>query len=203
MPTLKEMLGDSYKEGMSFDEVATFFEGKKFADLSTGAYVDKDKFDKQVDSLTTQLNETKSQLNAKLTDEEKAAQASQQQAARIKELEEKLKNNTVASNKSLVNNIMTGSRDILGLEATDKDYLSFVDNISTDDGDKTNKVATYVSKLVKDAYEKGKKDADKDAMGDFGKNKGQGPTGKDKVVGELGKQLASKVAKKQEFDYFK
>ncbi len=203
MPTLKEMLGDSYKEGMSFDEVATFFEGKKFADLSTGAYVDKDKFDKQVDSLTTQLNETKSQLNAKLTDEEKAAQASQQQAARIKELEEKLKNNTVASNKSLVNNIMTGSRDILGLEATDKDYLSFVDNISTDDGDKTNKVATYVSKLVKDAYEKGKKDADKDAMGDFGKNKGQGLTGKDKVVGELGKQLASKVAKKQEFDYFK
>ena len=203
MPTLKEMLGDSYKDGMSFDDVATFFEGKKFADLSTGAYVDKDKFDKQVDSLTTQLNETKSQLNAKLTDEEKTAQASQQQAARIKELEEKLKNNTVASNKSLVNNIMTGSRDILGLEATDKDYLSFVDNISTDDGDKTNKVATYVSKLIKDAYEKGKKDADKDAMGDFGKNKGQGSTGKDKVVGELGKQLASKVAKKQEFDYFK
>lgn len=203
MPTLKEMLGDSYKEGMSFDDVATFFEGKKFADLSTGAYVDKDKFDKQVNSLTTQLNETKSQLNEKLTDEEKTAQASQQQAARIKELEEKLKNNTVASNKSLVNNIMTGSRDILGLEATDKDYLSFVDDISTDDGDKTNKVATYVSKLVKDAYEKGKKDADKDAMGDFGKNKGQGPTGNDKVVGQLGKELASKNAKKEKFDYFK
>lgn len=203
MPTLKEMLGDSYKEGMTLDEVSTFFEGKNFADLSTGAYVDKNKFDNQVNTLTNQLKEAQNQLNAKLTDEEKNAQASQQQADRIKELENMLKENTVASNKTLVNNTLTNTRDILGLDATDKDYLSFVDNISTEDGDKTNKVASYIAKIVKDAYDKGMKDADKNAMGDFGKNKGQGSNSKEKAIGELGKQLASQNVKKEKFDYFK
>ena len=203
MPTLKEMLGDSYKEGMTFDEVSTFFEGKNFADLSTGAYVDKNKYDNQVNSLTKQLNETKNQLNQRLTDEEKSAKASQQQADRIAELENLLKENTVASNKSLVNNIMTNSRDILGLDANDKDYVAFVENITTEDGAKTTNVANYIAKVIKDSYEKGKQDAIKDEMGNFGKNKGQGSSSKEKVIGELGKELASKNVKKEKFDYFK
>lgn len=204
MPTLKEMLGDSYKEGMSFDEVATFFEGKNYADLSTGAYVDKNKFDNQVNSLTKQLNETKSQLNAKLTDDEKNAEASKQQADRIKELENLLKDNTVASNKTIVNNTMTGSRDILGLDANDKDYLAFVDNVTTEDSNKTTSIINYVSKLVKDSYEKGKQDALKDEMGNFGKNKGQGSSSKETEIGKLGKELADlSKDNKETFDYFK
>lgn len=203
MPTLQEMLGDSYKEGMTFDEVANFFEGKNFADLSTGAYVDKNKFDNQVNSLTKQLNETKNQLNAKLTDDEKNAQASQQQADRIKELEKMLKDNTIASNKNLVNNTLTNARDTLGLDANDKEYISFVDNITGEDSTKTTSVANYISKLVNDSYEKGKQDALKDEMGNFGKNKGQGANSGEKVVGQLGKELASKNAKKEKFDYFK
>lgn len=203
MPTLQEMLGDSYKEGMTFDEVATFFEGKNFADLSTGAYVDKNKYDNQVNNLTKQLNDTKNQLNEKLTDEEKSAKASQQQADRIVELENLLKENTVASNKSLVNNIMTNSRDILGLDANDKEYAAFVDNITTEDGTITTNVANYISKIVKDSYEKGKQDALKDEMGNFGKNKGQGSSTGTKEIGKLGKELASKNAKKEQFDYFK
>lgn len=203
MPTLKEMLGDSYKEGMTLDEVSTFFEGKKYVDLSTGAYVDKDKFDKQVNSLTEQLNDTKNQLKSKLTDEEKKAAESQQQADRIKELEDLLKTNTVASNKTLVNNTLTNARDTLGLDANDKDYISFVDNITGEDATKTTNVANYISKLVKDSYEKGKQDAVKDEMGNFGKNKGQGSSSGEKVIGALGKELASKNAKKEQFDYFK
>jgi len=203
MPTLKEMLGDSYKEGMTLDEVSTFFEGKKYVDLSTGAYVDKDKFDKQVNSLTEQLNDTKNQLKSKLTDEEKKVAESQQQANRIKELEDLLKTNTVASNKTLVNNTLTNARDTLGLDANDKDYVSFVDNITGEDATKTTSVANYISKLVKDSYEKGKQDALKDEMGNFGKNKGQGSNSGEKVIGALGKELASKNAKKEQFDYFK
>lgn len=203
MPTLKEMLGDSYKEGMTLDEVSTFFEGKKYVDLSTGAYVDKDKFDKQVNSLTEQLNDTKNQLKSKLTDEEKKVAESQQQANRIKELEDLLKTNTVASNKTLVNNTLTNARDTLGLDANDKDYVSFVDNITGEDATRTTSVANYISKLVKDSYEKGKQDALKDEMGNFGKNKGQGSNSGEKVIGALGKELASKNAKKEQFDYFK
>jgi hypothetical protein len=35
---LKALLGDSYKENMTLEDVAAFFKGKKFADLSTGKY---------------------------------------------------------------------------------------------------------------------------------------------------------------------
>ena len=118
------------------------------------------------------------------------------------ELEGLLKQNTVASNKSLVNNIMTGSRDILDLDANDKDYLAFVENITTEDSNKTTSVTNYIAKLVKDSYEKGKKDALKDEMGNFGKNKGQGSSSKDDEIGKLGKELASRNVQKEQYDYF-
>lgn len=205
MPTLQEMLGDSYKEGMSFEEVANFFEGKNYADLSTGNYVDKDKYNKQVNNLTQQLNDTKNELNAKLTDEEKNSRASQEQAQEIERLKQLLSQNTISSNKNVVNSVLMGSRDILGIEANDKDFDTFVDNITTEDDKKTSAIANYVSKVVKDAYEKGKQDATKDAMGNFGKNKGQGGDGdgSGSEIGELGKRLANTVNKKAKFDYFK
>ena len=205
MPTLQEMLGDSYKEGMSFEEVANFFEGKNYADLSTGNYVDKDKYNKQVNNLTQQLNDTKNELNAKLTDEEKNSRASQEQAQEIERLKQLLSQNTISSNKNVVNSVLMGSRDILGIEANDKDFDTFVDNITTEDDKKTSAIANYVSKVVKDAYDKGKQDATKDAMGNFGKNKGQGGDGdgSGSEIGELGKRLANTVNKKAKFDYFK
>lgn len=205
MATLQEMLGDSYKEGMSFEEVANFFEGKNYADLSTGNYVDKDKYNKQVNNLTQQLNDTKNELNAKLTDEEKNSRASQEQAQEIERLKQLLSQNTISSNKNVVNSVLMGSRDILGIEANDKDFDTFVDNITTEDDKKTSAIANYVSKVVKDAYEKGKQDATKDAMGNFGKNKGQGGDGdgSGSEIGELGKRLAGTVNKKAKFDYFK
>lgn len=202
MPTLKDMMGDSFKEGMSVDDITNFFEGKNYADLSTGAYVDKNKYDNQIQSLKNQLNDTKSQLNDKLTDEERTAKANQQQADRIKELESLLKQNTVASNKTLINNTLTNARDILGLEATDKEYDSFINDITGEDSSKTTSVANYISKLVKNSYEKGKQDALKDEMGSFGKNKGQGASSAETVVGKLGKELAIKNAKKEQFNYF-
>lgn len=204
MPTLKEMLGDSYKEGMTFDDVSAFFEGKNYADLSTGNYVDKNKYDNKVNELSGQLKDTQNKLNEKLTDDEKTAKASQDQANRIKELEKLLSDNTIASNKNLVNNTLTGVRDILELKADDKDYVAFVENVTTEDGNKTTSVINYVSKLVKDSYEKGKKDALKDEMGNFGKNKGQGSSSKEDEIGKLGKELANQSNNKKEtFDYFK
>ena len=97
------------------------------------------------------------------------------------------------------------SRDILGIDATDKDFGTFVDNITTEDDKKTSAIANYVSTIVKDAYEKGKQDATKDAMGNFGKNKGQGAKDNkgDGEIGELGKRIANTMNKKSQFDYFK
>ena len=202
---LKALLGDSYKEGMTLEEVGNALKGKKFADLSTGKYVDKDKFDTQINNLNAKLNEKEQQLNARLTDDEKNARASQEQAKRIEELEKQLKENTISGNKNVVNSVLQGSRDILGIQATDNDFTSFVDNITTEDSEKTNKIANYISKIIKDSYEKGKQDATKDAMGNFGNHKGQNSDGKGgSEISNLGKRLAdAKKGNQETYDYFK
>ena len=205
MNELQALMGDSYKEGMTAEEIGKFFEGKKFADLSTGNYVDKAKYDNQLNSLNAKLSEKQKELDAKLTDEEKSAKANQEQAQRIEDLEKMLRENTISGNKNVVNSVLQGSRDILGIQSTDKDFLSFVENITTEDGEKANSIANYVSKIIKDSYEKGKQDATKDAMGNFGKQKSQGTNSNgSKEIGDLGKRLAeTKKGKKEQFDYFK
>lgn len=204
---LKEMLGDAYKDGMTFDEINNFFADKKFADLSTGNYVDKNKYENEVKTLQEQLSAKDTELKNRLSDDERASLAQQEKDKEIEKLKQMLKDNTINGNKSTVNGITHSVRDMLGLDVNDKEFTAFVDNITSEDSSKSTSVATYVSKLVKDAYEKGKKDANKDNMGQLGKGKGnetsQEPNDKDKL-GEFGKKLASmNGSSKQKFDYFK
>ena len=204
---LKEMLGDAYKDGMTFDEINNFFANKKFADLSTGNYVDKNKYESEVKTLQEQLSAKDTELKNRLSDDEKASLAQKEKDNEIERLKQMLKDNTINGNKSTVNGITHSVRDMLGLDVNDKEFTAFVDNITSEDSSKSTSVATYVSKLVKDAYEKGKKDANKDNMGQLGKGKGnessQEPNDKDKL-GEFGKKLASmNGSSKQKFDYFK
>lgn len=202
---LKEMLGDAYKEGMTFEEVSNFFEGKKFVDLSTGNYVDKNKYENEVNTLKTQLSEKDTALKNKMSDDEKAKLAQQEKDAEIERLKTMLTNTTISGNKNTVNGITLSAREILELDANDESYIAFVDNITTEDSTKSSNIATYVSKLVKDAYEKGKKDATKDDMGNLGKGKGNanGQNDPKDELGEFGKKLASMSAPKEKFDYFK
>lgn len=204
---LKEMLGDAYKDGITFDEINNFFADKKFADLSTGNYVDKNKYESEVKTLQEQLSAKDTELKNRLSDDERASLAQQEKDKEIEKLKQMLKDNTINGNKSTVNGITHSVRDMLGLDVNDKEFTAFVDNITSEDSSKSTSVATYVSKLVKDAYEKGKKDANKDNMGQLGKGKGnessQEPNDKDKL-GEFGKKLASmNGSSKQKFDYFK
>ena len=202
---LKEVLGDAYKEGMTFEEVSNFFEGKKFVDLSTGNYVDKNKYENEVNTLKTQLSEKDTALKNKMSDAEKVQLAQKEKDAEIEKLKAMLTNNTISGNKNTVNGITLSAREILGLDANDESYVSFVDNITTEDTTKSSNIATYVSKLVKDAYEKGKKDATKEDMSNLGKGKGNdnGQSNPKDELGEFGKKLASMSAPKEKFDYFK
>lgn len=204
---LKEVLGDAYKDGMSFEEVSNFFEGKKFADLSTGNYVDKNKYESEVNDLKSQLAEKVNELKDKLSDEERLALAQKEKDDEIENLKQLLTANTINGNKNTVNGITLSIRDTLGIKTDDNEFSKFVDNITTKDSDKSTSIATYVTKLVKDAYEKGKKDAVKDNMGGFGKGKGySGNDGDDKKeqLGEFGKRLANlSYPKKEKYDYFK
>lgn len=203
---LKGLMGESYHEGITAEEVNNFFADKNFADLSTGQYVDKNKYDRDIQALNTTITEKQNALNAKLTDDEKANQDREADRKEIERLTNLLKQNTVTSNKNLALGSLAGLKTILGLKDDDKDYSSFVDSIVSEDGAKTSAIAKYVAKITNDAYEKGKKDALKDSMGNFGhQNKSDGTDGS-KAVESLGATLAkkSKSATSQEtVDYFK
>lgn len=202
---LKEILGDAYKDGMTFEEINSFFADKKFADLSTGNYVDKNKYENEVKDLRSKLSAKDAELNTKLSDEEKITKAQQEKDNEIERLKQLLKDNTISGNKNTVNGITHSVRDVLGIDVADKDFNTFVDNITSEDSARSSSIANYVSKLVKDAYEKGKKDANKDNMGQLGKGKGTGrePDNKE-ALGEFGKKLASIHQQKENtFDYFK
>ena len=204
MDGLKELMGDAYKEGMTLEDVGTFVAGKKFADLSTGNYVDKNKFDNTVNDLTKKLTDANNQLNAKLSDDEKAQQAQQEQIAEIERLKKLLSENTINGNKNTIVSVLASTRETLGVDVADKDFTKFVENITTEDSSKSTEIANYVAKVVKNAYDKGKQDATKDAMGDFGKGKGQQGADPDDEIGKMGKKLAglnNKNAKKT-YNYF-
>lgn len=201
---MKDLMGDSYKEGITLDEVKEFMNGKKFADLSTGNYVDKGKYTNEINSLNSKLTDTQNQLNAKLTDEERNTQAQKDKDAEIENLKKLLIANTISGNKNVVISEMTSSRDILGIDVRDKDFQAFVNNITVEDGEKSTTIARYVAKIVKDSYEKGKKDATKDAMGEFGKSSGKSSSDSKDEIGSMGKRLAEQHKPKGEkFDYFK
>lgn len=200
---LKDLLGEAYHDDITAEEVNAFFSGKNFADLSTGQYVDKNKYDRDIQNLNTTITEKQNALNAKLTDDERAQQERQQDKDEIQRLTNLLKQNTVNSNKDFAISSTSEVRTILGLKDDDKDYGAFIDTIVSDDRGKTSTIAKYVAKVTKDAYEKGKKDALKDSMGNFGKSKKDGDQDGADDIGALGAELAkASQSQKQTVDYF-
>jgi hypothetical protein len=83
MATLKEILGDAYKEGMTFEEVENALASKNLADLSTGNYVAIGKFN----SIVSERDDFKAKYNAKLTEAEKEAEQAKEREAYYKKME--------------------------------------------------------------------------------------------------------------------
>ena len=200
---LKGLLGDAYHDDITAEEINNFFAGKNFADLSTGQYVDKNKYDRDIQSLNATITEKQNALNARLTDDERATQEREEDKQEIRRLTDLLKQNTVTGNKNLAMSATSNIKNILKLNNDDADYDKFINNIVSDDSSKTNDIAKYVAKIANDIYEKGKQDALKDSMGNFGKSQKQsGENGSD-AIGELGKELAkANMQKKETIDYF-
>lgn len=203
MDELQRLMGDSYREGLTVEDITNFMKGKRFADLSTGNYVDVNKYNSDIADLNKQITDKDNSLKAKMTDDEKAladVKAKDDEIARLTKL---LSDNTITTNKSVANSSLTESIGILGIKSDDKDLSTFIDNIVTEDCNKTTSIAQYVNKLIKDAYEKGKKDSTKDAMGNFGKQKGGSTDTDNQEIGKLGKELAQASVNNKKFDYFK
>lgn len=135
---LKEVMGEAYKENMTAEEINSFFE-TKFAE--SGKFVPLTKYtalenknkeykekDKEIASLKTELEGFK---NQNLTDQEKLQ----------KELENEKKSRedlTKQLNKTTVEKILTKG----GIN--EEDYKDFIDDLVTDDLQKSEKLANNI-----------------------------------------------------------
>ena len=201
---IQEMLGDAFHEGMTIDEINTALSGKKFADLSTGNYVDKNKYSAEINALNASLAKAKEDLSAKLTDDEKAKASRDADKAYIKQLEEQVKNQAISSNHDRAAALTSDVKTILGIDDNNADFNALLSVIAGEDADKTRSTATYINKLVKDSYEKGKKDATKDNLGNFANGVDKQGSGKISELGDFGKKLAESSIKNVNPDlYFK
>lgn len=201
---LQEMLGDAFREDMSFDEINTALSGKKWADLSTGNYVDANKYKADLEAKTNELSNIRKQLDAKLSDSEKEAASREADKAKIRELEEVIKNQNVASNRDRVEALTGDVKTILGIENNNEEYGKMLSVLSQNETENARSIATYINKLVKESYEKGKKDANKDSLGSFSNGVNTTASEKEPEEGNFGKMLAE--SGKPEIDpnyYFK
>ena len=187
---MKEFLGDSYKEGITVEEINQIMKEKFTVDNS-----------ETINDLKKQISEYKKKEKANLSDDEKKAAELQEKLDRIAELEEENRQNKIENTKSKVEAKLTGILDICDSEI--KDIQELINNISGEEVENSTKTAEMIVNLIKKAHEKGKSDNVKDHLGKMGQEQGDiGGSGED----SLGKRLAQKSLSKlttQESKYFK
>lgn len=200
---LKTLLGDSYHDGMTTDEINTALSGMKLANLSDGKYVDKNKYDADIKAKEDALQKKAAELAAKMTDDEKAAASAAEKDALIESLKAQLSQEKMGSSKSAAESIMAQSKTILGIKDDDSAYNSFISSITGENVESTKILATYINKLINDGYEKGKKDATKDGLGGFSKDIKVGGSQEGKKDDNIGTQLAKmSVGNSANSDYY-
>lgn len=196
---LQELLGEAYNENMSIEDINNALQGKNLADLSTGNYVDINKYNREIQDLQAKLTKKESEIQTVNTN---ANHESSENQALINQLQEQLKALELESNKSNAIASMSEAKTLLEIKDNDAEYASFLDNLSGLNKDVSHNLTSYVSKQIKNAYEKGKQDGLKNGLGDMGKQKGSSSNGAKKE--NFGKELAQKMnANVSTVDYFK
>ena len=88
--TLKELLGENYKDDMTVEDVNNIISKMKLADLSTGLFVDKGKLTEAENKLTNLKKEYGDYKASKQTEEEKKAEETAAEIARVQGIEKEL-----------------------------------------------------------------------------------------------------------------
>lgn len=201
MEFLKELMGDAYKEGMTKEEVEAFFKKQV---LSSGEYTNAGKAKAEQKELNDKIADLQSQLDAKMSDDDKKKKADEDTKKLIENLQKQLAESKSSQSKMTASAALAGARTKAGIKDGDTEYDEFITSIAFEDNDKTDKVSKYISKIISNAYEAGKSEAIKNKLGKMGSFKeGQEQDGGDEK-GSYGKQLAqsTKVENKGEKNFF-
>lgn len=201
---LKELLGEAYKEGMTFEEVNTALSSMKLADLSTGKYLNKDMVEAERAKLENEKKDLEQQLNAKLTDDEKTAKLTAEKDKQIQKLMEQLKANTMSANKNKIFSATNEIRGKIEIADTDEEFGKFAGLITLEDDDNSSYVSNYLSKLIKNAYEKGVSEGTKKTIAGNSDVKIGGQSKDKKPELDYGARLAqkNKSTNKNTYNYF-
>ena len=200
MDFLKELMGDAYKEGMTKEDVQAFFKKQV---LSSGEYTNAGKAKAEQKELNDKIADLQSQLDAKMSDDDKKKKADEDTKKLIENLQKQLAESKSSQSKMTASAALAEARTKAGIKDGDTEYDEFITSIAFEDNDKTDKVSKYISKIISNAYEAGKSEAIKNKLGKMGSFKeGQQDGGDEK--GSYGKQLAqsTKVENKGEKNFF-
>ena len=203
---IKELLGENYHEGMTAKDVQEAFNKML---LGTGKYVNRDNADAQqrkiAEDYKKQIDELNQTLNTKLTDDEKAKAAQKQRDEEFEAMKKMLAESKL--NASLLNfkSNVSDVKKLAGIEDDDEEFSKFISNATLEDNEKNDSVSKYINSIVKKAYEKGKSDAEKDQLGNMGKDgkSSQGDNDGTSEIDQRVKKITEKMAKKTDSYYFK
>lgn len=197
---LKETMGASYKDDMSKDDLENFFKKKV---LSSGEYTNSGKANAEKKELNDKLAALQAELDAKMTDEDKKKKESADFMKKFEQMEKLVAEKSAAISKMSALAYLSEAKTQAGIQDGDTDFDNFISNIAFEDKDKTDNVSKYIASLVKNAYEAGKKTADKNELGKMGAFKAGSDAGSEEE-GAFGKELAKsmKVDTKGQKDFF-
>jgi hypothetical protein len=197
---LKEIMGESYKEGMSKDDVQNFFKKQV---LSGGDYVNSGKANAEKKALNDQIANLQAELDSKMSDEDKKKKESADLMKKFQQMEKLVAEKSAAISKMSALAYLSEAKTQAGIQDGDTDFDNFISNIAFEDKEKTDNVSKYIASLVKNAYEAGKKTADKNELGKMGAFKAGSDAGSEEK-GAFGKELAqsTKVETKGQKDFF-
>ncbi len=164
--SLKDILGEDYTGDEMTDEEITAAMEKKI--LSSGKYENKEKVDAERKKAEAKRKELEAQIKTKMSDDELSAKEVEDLKAEIEALKnEKIENNKKYS-RTLTEKNLSEAKGLLEIKDKDKEFDEFLASISGEDSETSSNVSTYIAKMVKDAYEKGKAQATKESLGNMG-----------------------------------
>lgn len=200
---LKQIMGDAYKEDMTQEEIQAFFKNQVLGD---GKYVNKEMAEAEKKKLQDALDAKNLELQNKMTDDEKKAAADQALKDQLEELKKQLLEGKINNSEYKAMSITAKARLNTGIADDDKEFVEFINSISSEDEVKTSKIANYINTLVEKAYEKGKADITKNKFGDMGNFKsvdGNGDNGKTEAEERAERLAKANTSVKKENSYFK
>lgn len=173
---LQELLGADFKDGITAEEVNSIMEKRL---LATGKYENKEKVDAERKTNKQKLADLEAKIKGKMSDDELSKQELEDLKKQLQDALDREAASKKGTSKLMTERNMAEAKTILEIKDNDKEFAEFMEIISGEDNELSNKTSNYVMKLIKDAYEKGKAQATKTTLGQMG----------EQVIGKDGKMM--------------